>query len=828
MADITQIGHYLIQELLRQGRSADSYVAENASIRSQKVLLRVLHPDTAKDPVRVREFMDEVRTAARLDHNCIASVLDLKDDGERVYAVLEYIDGLELGDLVARYGPPPPEVAVAIMHEVCSALEHAHGKSVLHRHLRPRHVKLTPEGGVKVLGFGLRERDSVMQSVVMPDAMRDELYRAPEQVREQPEDARTDLYALGVVMYELLTLRMPFETFVGPATQGAGRKPAPVFSLNPLVPTTFARLIERLLSERREDRPADAAAVRRSLDDLLDAYRVMHSTDVLRSYFGNPRGYAEKARPAALASLLRDAETLAKGGDADRRAALEELERLLAEDPRNNGAVSLVRKLRPSSSDPGPLPTPPAAPAPAAAAPVPPAAVPAPPAVPAAPPPDYDPEKTMIMLPGEQPAARAVPPPPPVPAAPSAPPPPPAPRPAPPPADLDRTLPPVSRPAPPPPAAMPPPARPGAAAAAAATKLRGLLIGAGIAVVVLALAVVAVVWHPWSGGSQPVVEAPEPSPAVETLTLAVETTPPGAQVLLPATGETHLSPATFAGLPAGETRVRITLAGFQTRDTTIALGPDGPGALRLALMPSVALGCTLFVAVQPKADQVLIDGLPATAVDSASWFMSVAPGTHSVDVSAAGFERWNRVKAAKLAAGANGRLSVLLDPLPQSATGASGTGAASYTGDKPWLVAGGVSVAVDCEPEAQLFVDGVAYPTLVRSAALSMAPGEHRFRFVHPDYVEAVKDKRIKAGQKGVRIRQDFRVGSGILSIYAKSSGNQIFVRGKFKGYPNLVVREVEPGRCRIELRDKAGVQVIASKEVIVENSSVPIEVRFD
>ena len=183
MGDLTQLGHYVIKGLLRHGLSADSYFAENATMRSQKVLLRVLHPETAGDPAFVRAFMEEARIAARLEHNCIATVLDLKDEGDRIYAVLEFIEGLELGELLERFGPPPPEVAVAIMRDVCSALEHAHGKSILHRRLRPRQIKVTPEGGVKVLGFGLRERESFLQSSVMPDAMREEMYRPPEQVR---------------------------------------------------------------------------------------------------------------------------------------------------------------------------------------------------------------------------------------------------------------------------------------------------------------------------------------------------------------------------------------------------------------------------------------------------------------------------------------------------------------------------------------------------------------------------------------------------------------------------------------------------------------------
>jgi hypothetical protein len=130
-------------------------------------------------------------------------------------------------------------------------------------------------------------------------------------------------------------------------------------------------------------------------------------------------------------------------------------------------------------------------------------------------------------------------------------------------------------------------------------------------------------------------------------------------------------------------------------------------------------------------------------------------------------------------------------------------------------------------PEAQLVVDGVTYPGLVRRADLTMGPGEHRFRFVHPDYAEVVQFKKFKRGQNSEKIRQDFRLGSGILSISSDKGGLQVFVRGKFRGYVPLVVNDIEPGRCQVELRDKSGKNVIATKEVVVANSSRPIDVKF-
>ena len=820
LPELTHIGHYLIKGLLRHGTSADSYFAENSSMRSQKVLLRVLLPETASDPSFVRSFMEEARIAARLDHNCIASVLDLKADGERIYAVLEFIEGLELNELLERFGPPPPEVAAAIMREVCSALEHAHGKSILHRRLRPRLIKVTPEGGVKVLGFGLRERESFLQSAVMPDALREELYRPPEQVREEPQDVRGDLYTLAVIMYELLTQRLPFDVIPGPAGKGALRKPPSIFEKNPLVPAAFGRLIERMLSERREDRPADAGEARRTLDDLLDEYRVMHSSDLLQLYLGNPPDYTEQAKRRSVEYMVRDAERLSKGSEAERRAAIEELERVLAAEPGHKQAQSLVRKLKPAS-DPGRGSSTagksvPATPSPAASAP---------------PPADFDPNKTLFEAPGSsqepnrsspRPAAgpRPKPAPAPMPAAKSEP----------------RAV----------PAAAPSGGRGGAASTPRASapagaeapedpakKLRGMLVGGGIAVGVLAIVLTLFVWRPWAPRKGGFVETGM-LPADSTLRLDVETNPPGALVTLPGTGESRVSPTWFENLKPGQTRVHVALSGYLTRDTVLDLAAGMPGSLRLDLLSTTAGACTLFVAVNPRADEVLVDGLAATMVDSAAWFMAVEPGTHSVDVTAAGYEKWNKTRAAKITAGSSGRVSVTLkpaalEPLAGDTPGATAGGSVTVLNPSgaPWAYPNGTKVTVECEPEAQLVLDGVTYPSLVKRADLSMGPGEHRFRFVHPDYKEAVQFKKLKAGQKSERVKQDFRTGTGILSISASSTGLQVFLNGKFRGYTPVVVREVKPGRCQVELRDKSGKTVIATKDVIVENSSKSVDVRF-
>jgi len=367
-----------------------------------------------------------------------------------------------------------------------------------------------------------------------------------------------------------------------------------------------------------------------------------------------------------------------------------------------------------------------------------------------------------------------------------------------------------------------------------ARSLRGLVVAAGAAVATIAVALTLFVWRPWAPPRQE-LEGLGLTPADSTLRLDVETVPEGAQVMLPATGETRLSPTWFENLKPGPTRVRVSLAGYLTRDTVLDLETGAPGALRVELVSLASTACTLFVVVSPRADEVLVDGLAATRVDSSAWFLPVGPGTHSVDVSATGYEKWSKVAAAKVAAGANARVRVSLrpgvsEPVATETTTAAPIPAppvAAQGGARPWQAVDGTRVTVECDPEGQLFVDDVPYPTLVRRTELSMAPGNHSFRFTHPDYVDMEQTKRLKRGQKTEHVRNDFRAGSGILSISSSNGSLQVFVRGQFRGYTPLVVREVKTGRCLIELRDRSGGAVVASREVKVANSSKPLQVRF-
>src|SRR6266849_6401922 len=218
LANGTKLGSYEIVAPLGAGGMGEVYQAHDAKL-GRDVAIKVLPDAFAHDPARLSRFQREAKMLASLNHPNIAAIYGLEEDAGRNYLVMELVSGETLAERVKREGRVPVEEALAIMKQIAEALEAAHEKSIIHRDLKPANVKVTPEGRVKVLDFGLAKafagdganedlsnsptlsRAATMQGVILGTAA----YMSPEQARGKPVDRRTDIWAFGAVVYELLT-----------------------------------------------------------------------------------------------------------------------------------------------------------------------------------------------------------------------------------------------------------------------------------------------------------------------------------------------------------------------------------------------------------------------------------------------------------------------------------------------------------------------------------------------------------------------------------------------------------------------------------------------
>ena len=263
-----RIGAYRIEGLLGRGGMGEVYLAYDERLE-RRVALKRIRTGSDLDPQLRQRFRREARAAARLSHSAIVQVHDILEDPAGDCIVMEYVQGRTLAFLLAS-GPPGPALALRLAREIAEGLAHAHAQGILHRDLKTENVIVTPEGHAKILDFGLskpvfEEDDGLTAHGAVLGTFRS---MSPEQALGRGLDERSDLFSLGVLVYELLTGRSPFRASSSAETLDRllHHEPPPLARLRPDLPPDVSELVARLLEKDRERRPRSAAEVVRVLE----------------------------------------------------------------------------------------------------------------------------------------------------------------------------------------------------------------------------------------------------------------------------------------------------------------------------------------------------------------------------------------------------------------------------------------------------------------------------------------------------------------------------------------------------------------------------------
>jgi hypothetical protein len=260
-------GRYEVGRLLGAGGMAEVYEG-NDRLLARRVAIKVLLAQYAHDPAFLTRFRREAQAAASLSHPNIVAVFDTGAEDDIWFIVMEYVAGRTLKDLLRTQGLVPPARAAEISADVASALASAHARGIVHRDVKPGNVMLTTEGKVKVMDFGIA-RASAVPSITQTAAVVGTVqYIAPEQAQGFEADARSDLYALGCCLYEMVTGQVPFTgpTPVAIAYRHVQEDPAPPRTLNPDVPVSLERVCLKAMAKRPEDRYQTALEMRQDLE----------------------------------------------------------------------------------------------------------------------------------------------------------------------------------------------------------------------------------------------------------------------------------------------------------------------------------------------------------------------------------------------------------------------------------------------------------------------------------------------------------------------------------------------------------------------------------
>jgi len=272
LADIGNVlgGRYRLIELLGQGGMATIYRARDSQLE-RDVAVKLLRPEYGRDPDFLSRFRQEAQSAASLNHPNIVSVFDYGQDPAGPFIVMELIDGEDLAALIRRTGALSPRQAAGLTAEVARALEIAHRRGIVHRDVKPHNVMLAADGRIKVADFGIARAVAEAQMTLPGTTMGSVHYFSPEQARGENTTPASDVYSLGIVLYELLTGRRPWEGDSAAAIAMArltGAPPAPS-AARAGVPPALDAIARRAMALEPADRYPSGAAMADALEAFL-------------------------------------------------------------------------------------------------------------------------------------------------------------------------------------------------------------------------------------------------------------------------------------------------------------------------------------------------------------------------------------------------------------------------------------------------------------------------------------------------------------------------------------------------------------------------------
>src|SRR5687767_11543460 len=297
-ADTLFADRYRLERRLGVGGMATVQLAMDTRLE-RRVAVKLLAEHLAADSNFVSRFRREALAAARLVHPNIVQVFDFgaEESTGRQYIVMEFVDGPSCAEILRELGRLEPDDAVSILTQACRGLDYAHRNGVIHRDVKPGNLLRGRDGGqVKLADFGIAKAAEHSDMTKVGSVLGTAAYLSPEQARGEPAGPSSDLYALGVVSYQLLAGRLPFEaaSLTDLARQQDTTAPPPLHEVDPEIPRPLSLVVARALERNAEDRFEDAAAMERALADSIrgiapeptEATRPLDETEATRMLDG--------------------------------------------------------------------------------------------------------------------------------------------------------------------------------------------------------------------------------------------------------------------------------------------------------------------------------------------------------------------------------------------------------------------------------------------------------------------------------------------------------------------------------------------------------------
>ncbi|MEX1172606.1 MAG: Stk1 family PASTA domain-containing Ser/Thr kinase, partial [Chloroflexota bacterium] len=304
-------GRYEVIAAIGQGGMATIYRAMDTQL-GREVAVKLLRPEYLRDPDFGSRFRQEAQNAASLSHPNVVTVYDYGEDPSGPFIVMEYVDGEDLATIMRRTGPLPPAQASRIAAAVARALAAAHGRGIIHRDVKPGNVLIGRDGRVKVVDFGIARAIAEAQMTLPGTTLGSVHYFSPEQARGETTTESSDIFALGIVLYEMLTGGRPWEGDSAASVALArltGPVPDPAV-VRPSIPPALAAVARTAMAQAPEDRYPSAGAMADALDAALAAGPTSTATRVPAAGLAAAAAVGAGIAPAAAAGVARSNPTV--------------------------------------------------------------------------------------------------------------------------------------------------------------------------------------------------------------------------------------------------------------------------------------------------------------------------------------------------------------------------------------------------------------------------------------------------------------------------------------------------------------------------------------